>query len=228
MQICIVHGDHLKIISVTIWYCTALCFLLFLTRVLHTAAKTRIQFIHLPSVQGMTIIKNAQAPPGVRFLGGYYIRDTYLNAHFHLYGSNPELLEVSYRVTMYFARPLCLVKLCPVGWFWDSIPSQTLLLPPCLSSVIIRAKCLKKKRKKEKRKGKRCRKKTLYKYTPPTNATSTTTKKPHNSPHPNNKLQNVNTHQHWLHEYWIHCTSRGKGEEVIVLSIWSSPIYCLV
>lgn len=67
----------------------------------------------LPSVQGITIIKNAQTPSGVRFLGGYYIRDTYLNAHFNLYGSNPELLEVSYRVIMYFARSLCLAKLLP-------------------------------------------------------------------------------------------------------------------
>lgn len=61
-------------------------------RVLHRAAKTRIQFIHLPSVQGKTTVKNAQTPSAVRFLGGYYIKDTYLNAHFKLFGSNPELL----------------------------------------------------------------------------------------------------------------------------------------
>lgn len=68
-------------------------------------AKTRIQFIHLPSVQGMAVIRNAQIPSGVRFLGGYCIRDTYLNAHFNLCGSNPELLEVSPRGIPYFAGP---------------------------------------------------------------------------------------------------------------------------
>jgi len=76
MQICILHRNHLKIISVNIWYHTALCGL-FHIRVLHRAAKIRIQFIHLPSVQDITIIKNAQTPSGVRFLGSYYIRDAY-------------------------------------------------------------------------------------------------------------------------------------------------------
>lgn len=67
------------------------------------AAKTKIQFIHLPSVQGMTAIRNAQIPSGMKFLGGYCIRETRLNAPFNLYGSNPELLEGSPRGIPYFA-----------------------------------------------------------------------------------------------------------------------------
>lgn len=129
VQICILHRDHLKIISVNIWYHTVLCFLLHF-RVLHRAAKIRIQFIHLPSVQGMTIIKNAQIPSGVRFLGSYYIRHTYLNAHFNLYGSNPELLEVSYRVIRYFARPLRLAKLLPSAVILRLFPARSLCSLP--------------------------------------------------------------------------------------------------
>lgn len=69
------------------------------------AEKNRIQFIHLPSVQGITVTRNAQIPSGMKFLGGYCIRETHLNAHFILYGSNPELLEVSPRGIPHFAGP---------------------------------------------------------------------------------------------------------------------------
>lgn len=93
----------------------------------------------------MAIIKNAQAPSGVRFLGGYYKRDTYLNEHFNLYRSNPELLEVSYGAITYFARPLCLAKLLP-----SPVILRLYSQPFCLFISNYQGKVFKKKKKENK------------------------------------------------------------------------------